>query len=126
MKKIAGKLRLDLAQFRELEAFAKFASDLDDSTAAQITRGRRMVEILKQNQYVPMSTEKQVVIIYAASQGYLDDIDLESVKEFEIGLLEHFESKHSDLLGEIVSTGDISDDLSKKMNSAVEEFKKKF
>ena len=126
MKKIAGKLRLDLAQFRELEAFAKFASDLDESTAAQITRGRRMVEILKQNQYVPMTTEKQVAIIYAASQGYLDDIELESVKEFEVGLLEHFESKHSECLKEINSSGDISDELGKKMNKAIEEFKKSF
>ena len=126
MKKIAGKLRLDLAQFRELEAFAKFASDLDESTAAQITRGRRMVEILKQNQYVPMTTEKQVAIIYAASQGYLDDIELESVKEFEVGLLEHFESKHPKCLKEINSSGDISDDLGKKMNKAIEEFKKSF
>ena len=124
MKKIAGKLRLDLAQFRELEAFAKFASDLDESTAAQITRGRRMVEILKQNQYVPMTTEKQVAIIYAASQGYLDDIELESVKEFEVGLLEHFESKHSECLKEINSSGDISDDLGEKMNKAIEEFKR--
>ena len=111
MKKIAGKLRLDLAQFRELEAFAKFASDLDESTAAQITRGRRMVEILKQNQYVPMTTEKQVAIIYAASQGYLDDVELESVKEFEVGLLDHFEAKHSECLKEISSSGDISDCL---------------
>ena len=126
MKKIAGKLRLDLAQFRELEAFAKFASDLDESTAAQITRGRRMVEILKQNQYVPMTTEKQVAIIYAASQGYLDDIELESVKEFEVGLLDHFEAKHSECLQEISSSGDISDDLGKKMNKAIEEFKKSF
>jgi F-type H+-transporting ATPase subunit alpha len=126
MKKIAGKLRLDLAQFRELEAFAKFASDLDESTAAQITRGRRMVEILKQNQYVPMTTEKQVAIIYAASQGYLDDVELDSVKEFEVGLLEHFDAKHSECLAEISSSGDISDDLGKKMNSAIEEFKKSF
>ena len=126
MKKIAGKLRLDLAQFRELEAFAKFASDLDESTAAQITRGRRMVEILKQNQYVPMATEKQVAIIYAASQGYLDDVELDSVKEFEVGLLEHFDAKHSECLAEISSSGDISDDLGKKMNSAIEEFKKSF
>ena len=74
---------MDLALFRELEA-AKFASDLDESTAAQITRGRRMVEILKQNQYVPMTTEKQVAIIYAASQGYLDDIALESVKNLKL------------------------------------------
>src|SRR6056300_35902 len=126
MKKIAGKLRLDLAQFRELEAFAKFASDLDESTAAQITRGRRMVEILKQNQYVPMTTEKQVAIIYAASQGYLDDVELDSVKEFEVGLLEHFDAKHPECLAEISSSGDISDDLGKKMNNAIEEYKKSF
>ncbi|MBC8226718.1 MAG: F0F1 ATP synthase subunit alpha [Gammaproteobacteria bacterium] len=126
MKKIAGKLRLDLAQFRELEAFAKFASDLDEATAAQITRGRRMVEILKQNQYVPMSTANQVVIIYAASQGYLDDIEIESVKEFEVGLLEHFASKASDCIKEINDTGDIGDDLAGKMNKTIEEFKKSF
>ena len=126
MKKIAGKLRLDLAQFRELEAFAKFASDLDEATAAQITRGRRMVEILKQNQYVPMSTANQVVIIYAASQGYLDDVEIESVKEFEVGLLEHFASKASDCIKEINDTGDIGDDLADKMNKIIEEFKKSF
>jgi F-type H+-transporting ATPase subunit alpha len=126
MKKIAGKLRLDLAQFRELEAFAKFASDLDDATAAQITRGRRMVEILKQNQYVPMSTANQVLIIYAASQGYLDDIELESVKDFEVGLLEHFASKSPECIKEIEDTGNIGDDLAKKMNKAIEAFKKSF
>ena len=126
MKKIAGKLRLDLAQFRELEAFAKFASDLDEATAAQITRGRRMVEILKQNQYVPMSTANQVIIIYAASQGYLDDIELESVKEFEVGLLEHFASKAPECIKEIDDTGNIGDDLADKMNKTIEEFKKSF
>jgi F-type H+/Na+-transporting ATPase subunit alpha len=126
MKKIAGKLRLDLAQFRELEAFAKFASDLDDATAAQITRGRRMVEILKQNQYVPMSTANQVLIIYAASQGYLDDIELESVKDFEVGLLEHFASKSPECIKEIEDTGNIGDDLAEKMNKTIEAFKKSF
>ena len=126
MKKIAGKLRLDLAQFRELEAFAKFASDLDEATALQITRGRRMVEILKQNQYVPMSVANQVVIIYAASKGYLDDINLDKVKDFETGLLEHFQSKYSDALDELHKTGDIGEDLEKKMDSAIEEFKKTF
>ena len=126
MKKIAGKLRLDLAQFRELEAFAKFASDLDEATAAQITRGRRMVEILKQNQYVPMATASQVIIIYAASQGYLDDVELESVKEFEIGLLEHFTSKAPECIKEIDDTGDIGDKLADKMNKKIEEFKKSF
>ena len=126
MKKIAGKLRLDLAQFRELEAFAKFASDLDDATAAQITRGRRMVEILKQNQYVPMSTANQVLIIYAANQGYLDDIELESVKDFEVGLLEHFASKSPECIKEIEDTGNIGDDLAENMNKAIEAFKKSF
>ena len=126
MKKIAGKLRLDLAQFRELEAFAKFASDLDDATAAQITRGRRMVEILKQNQYVPMSTANQVLIIYAASQGYLDDVELESVKDFEVGLLEHFASKSPECIKEIDDTGNIGDNLAEKMNKVIEEFKKSF
>jgi F-type H+-transporting ATPase subunit alpha len=126
MKKIAGKLRLDLAQFRELEAFAKFASDLDETTALQITRGRRMVEVLKQNQYVPMSVSNQVVIIYAAGKGYLDDIDLDRVKEFETGLLEHFQTKHSDCLDKISQEGDISDDLEKAMNIGIEEFKKTF
>ena len=126
MKKIAGKLRLDLAQFRELEAFAKFASDLDDATAAQITRGRRMVEILKQNQYVPMSTANQVLIIYAANQGYLDDIELESVKDFEVGLLEHFASKSPECVKEIEDTGNIGDDLAEKMNKTIEAFKKSF
>jgi len=126
MKKIAGKLRLDLAQFRELEAFAKFASDLDEATAAQITRGRRMVEILKQNQYVPMSTANQVIIIYAASQGYLDDVELDSVKDFEVGLLEHFASKAPECIKEIDDTGDIGDDLGDKMNKVIEEFKKSF
>ena len=85
-----------------------------------------MVEILKQNQYVPMSVSNQVVIIYAAGKGYLDDVDLDRVKEFEVGLLEHFDSKHADCLDEISKTGDISDKLGDKMNKAIEEFKKRF
>ena len=85
-----------------------------------------MVEILKQNQYVPMSVANQVVIIYAASKGYLDDIGLDQVKDFEIGLLEHFQSKYSDSLDEIHETGDIGEDLEKKMDNAIEEFKKTF
>ena len=79
MKSVAGTLRLDLAQYRELEAFAKFGSDLDKATLSQLTRGERMVEILKQNQYVPMDVEKQIAIIFAASKGQLDDLDIEAV-----------------------------------------------
>ena len=89
MKSIAGTLRLDLAQFRELEAFAKFGSDLDKSTLQQLNRGKIMVEILKQNQYVPMSVENQVAIIYAGVNGYLDDIEIDKVGEYESGLMEH-------------------------------------
>ena len=96
MKKVAGTLRLDLAQYRELEAFAKFGSDLDKSTLDQLTRGERMVEILKQNQYVPMAVEKQVAIIFAASKGYLDDIDVEKVADYEAGLFEYLDANSSD------------------------------
>ena len=101
MKKVAGTLRLDLAQFRELEAFAKFGSDLDKATLAQLTRGERMVEILKQNQYVPMAVEHQVVIIFAGGQGMLDDVPNDRVGEFEKGLLGHIDAKHSEMLATI-------------------------
>ncbi|MBC8255942.1 MAG: F0F1 ATP synthase subunit alpha [Candidatus Marinimicrobia bacterium] len=126
MKKVAGTLRLDLAQFRELEAFAKFGSDLDKATLAQLTRGERMVEILKQNQYVPMDVEHQVAIIYAASQGILDDIPNEKVGEFEKGLLDHLNANHEETLKTISSSGEISDETGKELKKAIEDFKKGF
>ena len=126
MKKVAGTLRLDLAQFRELEAFAKFGSDLDKATLAQLTRGERMVEILKQNQYVPMNIEHQVAIIYAGSQGVLDDIPNEKVGEFEKGLLDHLDANHEEMLKTISSSGEISDETGKELNKAIEDFKKGF
>ena len=126
MKKVAGTLRLDLAQFRELEAFAKFGSDLDKATLAQLTRGERMVEILKQNQYVPMNIEHQVAIIYAGSQGILDDIPNEKVGEFEKGLLDHLDANHEEMLKTISSSGEISDETSKELKKAIEDFKKGF
>ena len=126
MKKVAGTLRLDLAQFRELEAFAKFGSDLDKVTLAQLTRGERMVEILKQNQYVPMNIEHQVAIIYAGSQGILDDIPNEKVGEFEKGLLDHLDANHEEMLKTISSSGEISDETGKELNKAIEDFKKGF
>lgn len=126
MKKVAGTLRLDLAQFRELEAFAKFGSDLDKATLAQLTRGERMVEILKQNQYVPMAVEHQVVIIYAGGQGLLDDIPNNRVGDFEKGLLDHINANHSDMLATIKSVGEISDDINKKLRKAIEDYKKGF
>ena len=126
MKKVAGTLRLDLAQFRELEAFAKFGSDLDKATLAQLTRGERMVEILKQNQYVPMAVEHQVVIIFAGGQGMLDDLPNEQVGEFEKGLLGYIDAKHSEMLAAIKSAGEISDEINKELRKAIEDYKKGF
>ena len=126
MKKVAGTLRLDLAQFRELEAFAKFGSDLDKATLAQLTRGERMVEILKQNQYVPMAVEHQIVIIFAGGQGMLDDIPNERVDEFEKGLLGYIDAKHSEMLATIKSAGEIPDKINKELRKAIEDYKKGF
>jgi F-type H+-transporting ATPase subunit alpha len=126
MKSVAGTLRLDLAQYRELEAFAKFGSDLDKATLAQLTRGERMVEILKQNQYVPMDVEKQVAIIFAVSKGHLDDIDVNRVLEFETGLFEYLEANAADSLASIVKEGKISDECSLTLEKAIVEFKAGF
>ena len=101
MKKIAGTLKLDQAQFRELEAFSKFGSDLDAATKAVLDKGRKNVEILKQDQYAPMPVEKQVAIIYCGTQGLLSDIPVEQVKEFETEFLEYMELKHKDTLSEL-------------------------
>jgi len=126
MKSIAGMLRLDLAQFRELEAFSKFGSDLDKATLAQLARGRAMVEVLKQNQYVPMSVENQVAIIFAGSEGFLDDVPLEKVSEFETGLLEYLESNHVTVLDSIREAGELSEEKRDELKKAIDEFKKGF
>ena len=126
MKKVAGTLRLDLAQYRELEAFAKFGSDLDKATLAQLTRGERMVEILKQNQYVPMTVERQIAIIFAASKGHLDDIEIEKVSEFESNLFDYLEANASDQLSSIKESGDLSDDTSKALDKLISDFKNSF
>ena len=126
MKKVAGTLRLDLAQYRELEAFAKFGSDLDKNTQAQLTRGERMVEVLKQNQYVPMTVEKQVAIIYVAGKGLLDDIETSKVREFESAVLEHLVNSHGDLLASIKTSGEILEDVGKKLEKGISDFKKGF
>jgi len=126
MKSIAGMLRLDLAQFRELEAFSKFGSDLDKATLAQLARGRAMVEVLKQNQYVPMSVEKQVAIIFAGSEGFLDDIPVDKVPEFETGFLGYLESNYAAALDSIRETGELSDETKNDLKKAIDEFKKGF
>ena len=126
MKSVAGTLRLDLAQYRELEAFAKFGSDLDKATLAQLTRGERMVEILKQNQYVPMGVGQQIAIIFAASKGHLDDIAVEKIGVFEKALIEHIENSADDILGSITKEGKISEENGKLLEGFIVNFKKGF
>ena len=126
MKKVAGTLRLDLAQYRELEAFAKFGSDLDKSTLAQLTRGERMVEILKQNQYVPMTVERQVAIIFAASKGHLDDVDIDKVADFESSLFDYLDANASDQLKLISQEGDLSEDAGVALDKIISDFKNSF
>ena len=126
MRKVAGSLRLDMAQYRELEAFAGFGSDLDKSTQRQLNRGRRLVEILKQPQYVPMPAEKQVMILFAGAFGYLDEVPVESVSEYEKQMLEFVGTKHPEVLKEIKEKGIISDELEGKMKKALDQFKGMF
>ena len=126
MKQIAGMLRLDLAQFRELAAFAQFGSDLDKTTLAQIERGKRMVELLKQDQYVPLPVEQQVMLIFAGTQGFLDDIPVESVRKFDNEFMKFIKEQKEDLLKEIVEKKSIDDALKEKISKAIEEFKKGF
>ena len=119
MKKVAGTLRLDLAQYRELEAFAKFGSDLDKNTQAQLTRGERMVEILKQDQYTPVNVEKQVAVIFAASKGYIDGVDVDKVAEYESGLFDYLEANSGDDLKELAAEGVISDEMEKRLEKSI-------
>lgn len=126
MKKVAGTLRLDLAQYRELEAFAKFGSDLDKNTQAQLTRGERMVEILKQGQYAPVNVEKQVVVIFAASKGYIDGVDVDKVAEYESGLFDYLEANSGDDLKELAAEGVISGEMEKRLEKSIGDFTKGF
>ncbi len=126
MKKIAGRLRLELAQYRELEAFAKFGSDLDKATQQQLRRGSRLVELLKQGQFVPIPVEKQVVAIFAGTNGYLDEIPIDEVKRYELELLEMMDMKHSDLLLSIAETKELSEELTKNLHAILQQFTDRF
>ncbi|MCU0373545.1 MAG: F0F1 ATP synthase subunit alpha, partial [Ignavibacteria bacterium] len=126
MKKISGTLRLDLAQFRELESFAKFGSDLDKATQQQLKRGERLVEVLKQPQYVPMDIEKQVVIIFAATNGYLDEIAVSGLREYELQLLSEMENLHSGILDEIRTRKEMTDDTKAKLEKVLKDFTDRF
>jgi F-type H+-transporting ATPase subunit alpha len=123
MKKVAGKLRLETAQYRELAAFAQFGSDLDESTRKQLERGKRITEILKQGQYQPLTVEKQVIINFAAIKGLLDDIKVEKICEFEIGLYKYFDLNAKDVLNELIEVGDLNEKIEKKIEKAIMEYK---
>jgi F-type H+-transporting ATPase subunit alpha len=122
MKKVAGSLRLDLAQYRELQAFAQFGSDLDKSTQRQLTRGERMVEILKQGQYAPMSNDKQVAIIFAASKGYLDAVPVADVAKWEHDFHEFMAARHAGVLHAIAESGKLEEQTVSDLTGAIEEF----
>ena len=124
MKKVAGTLRLELAQYREVEAFSQFASDLDKATQAQLARGSRLVEALKQGQYEPVAVEKQILIIFAVSNGYLDDYPVESVRKYEKEMNTFLETKHPQLLDEIRAKKELTDDIRGKIVSALDELRK--
>lgn len=126
MKKVAGRLRLDLAQYRELAAFAQFSGDLDKTTQHQINRGQRMIEILKQDQYQPMSFQKQVMIIYAGVNGFLDDIEIKDCKDFEKGFLQYMGEKHPDVEKSIKETKDILPEVTKELEKGICEYKEIF
>jgi len=123
MKQVAGSLRLDLAQFRELEAFAQFGSDLDKVTQAQLARGTRLVEILKQPQYEPMPVERQIAVIFAGTNGYLDEYDPRALAEYEKQLLSHIETSHPEVFDELRDKKVISDELETKLKKILDDFK---
>jgi len=126
MKQVAGAIKGELAQYREMAAFAQFGSDLDKATLNMLARGERMVEILKQPQYDPQAVERQIVTIYAGTNGFLDDLPVEALGKFERGLAAHVTSKHLDIYTEIREKKVISDELKERLNKAIEDFKVKF
>ena len=126
MKRVAGRLRLELAQYRELEAFAKFGSDLDKSTQQQLRRGARLVELLKQGQYQPLSVDKQVVLIYLGTNGLLDELPVNRIQQFETEFLQMLELRHKDILIEIADKKDLSEELMKKIKTITENFLETF
>jgi F-type H+-transporting ATPase subunit alpha len=123
MKQVAGKLRLDLAQYREMAAFAQFGSDLDAATQAQLQRGERLVELLKQPQYKPLSVSQQIISIFAGVRGLVDDIAVGDIQKFESGLINFIEDKHKSLIDKIHDAKKLDDETEAQVKAAIEEFK---
>jgi F-type H+-transporting ATPase subunit alpha len=126
MKKVAGKIKLELAQYREMAAFSQFASDLDASTKQLIARGERLTELLKQDQYSPMSVADQVLSIYSGVRGFLDKIEVSKISDFQVKFLEGLRSEHADIFNEINTTGDFSEESDKKIGAYLEKFTANF
>ncbi len=126
MKQVAGRLRLELAQYRELAAFAQFGSDLDKATQRQLARGARLTELLKQPQYQPLEVERQIIAIFAGTEGYLDDLDVSEIRVFEGELYEYMESAHAGLVQEIREKHQFTDEIRQKLNEALKEFKERY
>ena len=124
MKKVAGSIKLELAQYREMAAFAQFGSDLDASTQRLLNRGSKLTELLKQNQYTPLSVAEQVISVFSGVNGYLDDIDLGEIKSFESDLIDLMRSSHQDIINSINESGNLDDDIKDKLVGIIEEFKK--
>ncbi|MEP6866618.1 MAG: F0F1 ATP synthase subunit alpha, partial [Deltaproteobacteria bacterium] len=125
-KKIAGRLRLELASYREKAAFAQFGSDLDKATQAQLARGVRMVELLKQGQYEPMPMEEQVIVIYAGTNGFVDDYPVDVLYRYERELLSFVKARKASLLAELKTNGKLEGDVEKQLRDALTEFAKQF
>jgi len=123
MKKLSGGIRTALAQYRELAAFSQFASDLDDATKAQLDHGERITELMKQKQYSPQSIAEMGVMLYAANEGHMEDVDVAKIGDFETALLSYMHAEHGQLMSDIVESGDYNDDIAETFKSAIEKFK---
>src|SRR5690554_7017737 len=123
IKKLGGGIRLALAQYRQLAAFAQFASDLDEATRSQLEHGQRVTELMKQNQYAPMSVADMALSIYSAEKGFLKGVEINKIQDFEAALIAYFKSEHADLMAKINETGDYNDSIDAEIKAGVEKFK---
>ena len=123
VKKLAGGIRTALAQYRELAAFAQFASDLDDATRKQLSHGEKVTELLKQKQYVPLSVAEQSVLLFAVEFGYLEDVELQKIASFEAALLDYARRNHSEFMAELTKTGNYNDEVKASLKSILDNFK---